>query len=155
MGRTHSQFLDCMTGRKLVTKAMKLPKYGWISDVEIYGDHVVWLTHKMNREDFNQTEHTLHFCTLPDLEEKKTVTLRLIEIAQIAFEGEFIISDALYRTACFRMNGEKVWERFQSNRTQSIDNRIYFSDHEKGTTRLGYVEVSTGKETILYSEKVK
>lgn len=83
------------------------------------------------------------------------MTLRLIEIADIDVEGEFTISDALYRTACFRMNGDKVWERFQSSRTKTIDNRIYSSDYEKGLARLGYVEVSTGKEKILYSEPVK
>jgi len=88
------------------------------------------------------------------LNEQKIVTLRLIEIAHISFEAGFIISDALYRTACFRPGGEKVWERFQSERTKVINNRIYFSDYEKETTRLGFVEVATGKETILYSEPV-
>jgi hypothetical protein len=131
--------------------------YGWISDLKIHNDQVVWLSHKMNYGDFNNTEHILHFCTIPELSERETVTLKLIEIAQISFEGGFIISDALYRTACFRPGGEKVWEPFQSKRTQVISNRIYFSDYEQKTktARLGVVEVSSGKETILYSEQVE
>jgi hypothetical protein len=153
--------LDCTTGRKLVTTSMALPKYGRIWDVKIFGDEVAWLTcdrshaYDANPVPLSETPHFLHFCTLPNLQETKAVTLKLIEIASVAFEGEFIISDALYRTACFRKSGEKVWERFQSNRTETIDNRIYFSDFYKETTRLGYVEVPTGKETILYSEKVE
>ena len=153
-GRNSLTVLDCNTGRKRLTKQVKLPNNGWISAVAIHEDQLVWLTHEPNLEDFNSTEHQLHFCTIPELKEQKAVVLRLIEIAHISFESGFIISDALYRTACFREEGEKVWERFQTSRTPVLNNRIYFSDNEKQITRIGYVEVSTGKETILYSEPV-
>jgi outer membrane protein assembly factor BamB len=153
-GRTSLAVLDCTTGRKRLTKELQVPEYGQISDLEIYEGQLVWLTHKMARGDFNNTEHLLHFCTLPELREEKTVVLRLIEIARISFEGGYIISDALYRTACFQPEGEKVWERFQMERTSVVNNRMYFSDYHKKTTRLGYVDVPTGKETILYSEPV-
>jgi hypothetical protein len=154
-GKTSLAVLDCTTGRKRLTKQVEVPDYGWISDAEIHEEQLVWLTHKMNRSDFNNTEHLLHFCTIPELTEQKTVVLKLIEIARISFEGGYIISDALYRTACFRPGGEKVWERFQMARTPVLNGRLYFSDYERKTTRLGYVEVPTGKETILYSEPVE
>ncbi len=154
-GRTSLAVLDCTTGRKRLTKQMEVPQYGWISELKMKGDQLVWLTHKSNRNDFNSTEHLLHFCTIPELIENKQVILKLIEIAHISFEGGFIISDALYRTACFKPEGEKVWERFQSARSPVINNRIYFSDYHKETARLGVVEVATGNETILYSEKIE
>lgn len=144
--------IEIASGRKLATKNVDVPRFGRLIDVQGYGDGIVWLTSEYRSRDFNQTEHTLHFCSVPDLKESRVVTLKLIEIANVAFEGDFIISDALYRTAGFKMNGEKIWERFQSSRTKTIDGRIYFSDYRQKTTRLGYVEVSSGKETILYSE---
>jgi hypothetical protein len=148
--------LDCTTGRKLLTRQVDVPKYGRIIGVTLHDDHIAWFTSALShREDFNNTEHPLHFCSIPDLKETAAITLRLIEIAQVSFEGGFIISDALYRTACFRPEGSKIWERFQCNRTSVIDGRFYFSDYNPGTTRIGFVEVASGKETILYQEKIE
>lgn len=92
---------------------------------------------------------------IPELREVKTGVLKLIEIARVSFEGGFIIADSLYRTACFRPSGEKVWQKLQNSRTPVIDGRIYFSDQSRNMARLGFVEVATGKETILYSEPVE
>jgi hypothetical protein len=147
-GRSALTVLDCTSGRKHVTKQMDVPQYGWISDVEIHGEQLVWLTSKLHSGDFNQREHLLHFCTIPELAVQKVIALRLIEIARVSFEGGFIISDALYRTACFREDGERLWSRFQSARTPVIDNRIYLSDYTNNTTRILVVDVPTGKETI-------
>jgi outer membrane protein assembly factor BamB len=153
-GESSLAVLDCRTGLKQITKQVEVPHYGRIINVTSRGDQIAWFASKMNRKDFDQSEHFLHFCTLPDLSEQKVTTLRVIEISRISFESGFIISDALYRTACFREDGEKVWERFQSERTPVIDNRIYFSDYLNGITRIGVIEVPTGKEAILYSEPV-
>jgi hypothetical protein len=152
--RTSLVVLDCATGRKQVTKQMEVPEGSWMSGVSIHGEHLVWLTHKIDHDDFNNSQHLLHFCTLSDLREVKKVVLKLIEIASVSFEGEFMIADSLYRTACFRLSGEKVWERFQCARTEVIKDRIYFSDQSKNTARLGFIEVATGKETILYTERL-
>ena len=146
--------LDCAMGKKQVTTPMKVPEDSWISGVSIHGEHVVWLTTKIDYDDFNNSEHSLHFCTIPELREVKTVVLKLIEIGRVSFEGELIIADSLYRTACFRLDGQKVWERFQNSRTPVINGRIYFSDHSKNTARLGFIEVASGKETILYTERL-
>jgi len=35
-----------------------------------------------------------------------------------------------------------------------INDLIYFSDQSKKMARLGFVEVKTGKETILYTERL-
>lgn len=147
--------LDCTTGRKHLTKEIRLPQHDQIGVISKVGDQVVWLSERMNFDDFANSENTLHFCSIPELVEQKTVTIKVLEIASISFEGEFIVSDALYRTACFRLNGQKVWERFQTERTPIIGNRIYFSDNEHEKARLGYVEVSTGKAKLLYQERIK
>jgi len=146
--------LDCSTGRKLFTKPMNVPDGVSIGGLKIYGQQLVWLTSKTDLKDFKNTEHYLHFSTVPELKEDKTTVLKLIEIARVSFESGFIISESLYRTACFQLDGSKIWERFQTTRTQVINNRIYFSDNDKETARLGFVEASTGKEKILYTEKI-
>lgn len=155
-GRTSLKTIEVASGREVTAQSVKVPQFSWVGDIQSYRDEIVWLTHESNRADFNQSEHTLHFCSIPELSEKRTVTLKIISISNFAFEDDFIISDSLYRLACFRMGGEKVWEkRSQSNQTKVIGNRIYFSDYDQAKARLGYVEVSTGKEKILYSEPTK
>jgi hypothetical protein len=136
--------LECTTGHKRLTRRMDVSSPGYISDLQIHGDQLVWLS-----------GNTLHFCTIPELNEVKSLFLQVAEVSRVSFEGGFIISDALYRTACFRPTGEKVWERNQTERTRVIKDRIYFSDYQKKTARLGWVEVPTGKEEILYSEKIE
>lgn len=154
-GRTSLSVVDCRTGAKRLTKRVEVGEYGMVSDLTLIDGQVAWLTSRYNRDDPSNREYLLHFCTVPGLEEERRVVLKLIEIARVTFEGGFIISDALYRTACFRLSGEKVWERFQTARSPVINDRIYFSDYHQKSARVGIVEVSTGKETILYSEPVK
>ncbi len=154
-GRTSLSVINCTTGRKQLTKRVELPEFGRISALKLIGGQVAWLTSRYNRDDPSNTEHLLHFCTVPDLDEVGRVVLKLISMSSVAFESGFIISDSLGRTACFRTSGDKVWERFQTARSAAINNRIYFSDYHQKTARVGIVEVSTGKETILYAESVE
>jgi hypothetical protein len=85
----------------------------------------------------------------------ETKVVEVIEAARAETSGDFTISDSLYRTACFRRDGSKVWEHFQMHRTGVIGGLIYFSDFYKGVARMGSLEVATGKERILISERVK
>ena len=151
--------VDITNGRKLLTKEMTLGKYSRISDVKISGDQVVWLTSKMNRVNVDWSEHILHYCTIPELVEQKILVLQLLDIARVSFEGEFIISDSFYSTAGFRPDEQKVWKLFQNAHGPVIENRLYFSDSHfetaRETARLGFVDVPTGKETILYHESIK
>lgn len=147
--------LDCTNGRKLLTKSVQLPDDGWILDLEIHEGRLAWLTHAFNSKDFKNSEYLLKFSSFPDLKEEGSVALKVMEIARISFESGYIISDALYRTACFQLGGDKIWEGSQMNRTPVVNNRIFFSDYSNSTARLGGVDVLTGKETILYSESTK
>ncbi len=79
----------------------------------------------------------------------------MIEASSTEKVGDLLITDALYRTACFRRDGTKVWEHFQLHRTPAVDGVIYFSDYNKGVARIGAVDVATGKQRIFISEKVK
>jgi len=154
-GPTSLSVIDCATGLKLLTRQVNLPELGRISALTMIDGRVAWLTSRYNRDNPNNTEYLLHFCTVPELKVERKIVLKLIEIARVNFENGFIISDSISRTACFRSSGEKVWERSQTARSPVINDRIYFSDYHQKTARVGIVEVSTGKQTILYSEPVE
>jgi len=154
-GHANVVSLDCRTGEKVHEMGDSADFDGQISHLSLLEGNLVYLTHKMNFDDFEKTKHTLHFCSIPDLKEKSTLVIELIEIASITFYDDYIISDSLYRTACFTMTGEKVWEKYQMNRTDVIEGKIYFSDYEDEEVRLGVIDVPTGQEIILYKEKVK
>jgi len=69
----------------------------------------------------------------------------VIEAGSTEDAGEFLVTDSLYRTACFRRNGPKVWDHFQMHRTGAVDGVIYFSDNHDDTARLGKIEISTAR----------
>ena len=116
---------------------------------------LVYVATEMNMHDFNHSKHTVYRLSVPDLKVLGTQVVELIEVADTEAAGEFLISDALYRTACFRRDGTKVWEHFQMHRTKVIDGVIYFSDNDQqGSARVGSIVVASGKETILASEKI-
>ena len=116
---------------------------------------LVYVASELNTSDFNRSKQNIYRVSVPDLRTIETKVVELIEAARVETAGEFLISDALYRTACFRRDGSKVWEHFQMHRTGVIDGKIYFSDYNKGVARLSSLEVSTGNERILISEKVE
>lgn len=116
---------------------------------------LVYVTTEMNISDFHRSKHTVYRLRVPELTTIETKVVEVIEAARVETVGEFMISDSLYRTACFRRDGRKVWEHFQMHRTGVIDGLIYFSDYNNGVAQMGTLEVSTGKKRILISEKVK
>jgi outer membrane protein assembly factor BamB len=147
--------LDCQTGEKVHEIGDTLNPDGRITNLSLLKGDLVYLTRKTNYDDFNKSKYTLHFCSIPDLKEKSTLVIELFEIFSVTFRDDYIISDSLYRTACFTMTGSKVWEKYQMNRTDVIDGKIYFSDQKNEEARLGIIDVPTGKEIILYKEKIK
>lgn len=116
---------------------------------------LVYVASELNMSDFNHSKQTVYRVNVPDLKTIETKVVEVIESARVETAGKFLISDALYRTACFRRDGSKVWEHFQMHRTGVIDGQIYFSDYDNGVARMGSLEVSTGKERILISEKIE
>jgi hypothetical protein len=116
---------------------------------------LMYVASELNTRDFNRSKQTVYRVSVPDLKTVETKVVEVIEAARVETAGEYLISDALYRTACFRRDGSKVWEHFQMHRTGVIDGVIYFSDYEKGVARIGSLKVSSGKKRILISERVE
>ncbi|MEO5714406.1 MAG: hypothetical protein ABIT37_13040 [Luteolibacter sp.] len=115
---------------------------------------LVYLASELNSSDFNRSRQSIYRVSIPELKTLETKVVEVIEAARVETAGEYRITDALYRTACFRRDGSKVWEHFQMHRTDVVDGMIYFSDYEKGIARVGAIKVSDGKERILLSERV-
>ncbi len=116
---------------------------------------LTYLTSELNYADFNQSKQTLYKLSLPDLKVIESRAIKVIEAASSEKVGDLLITDALYRTACFRPDGAKLWEHFQLHRTQVMDGVIYFSDYNKGVARMGALDVTTGKQRFFLSEDVE
>lgn len=116
---------------------------------------LTYLTSELNHKDFNQSKQTLYKLSVPDLKVIESRAVKVIEAASSEKVGDLLITDALYRTACFRPDGTKLWEHFQMNRTPTIDGVIYFSDYDKGVARMCALNVATGKQRIFLTEKIK
>jgi outer membrane protein assembly factor BamB len=116
---------------------------------------LTYLTSELNYKDFNQSKQTLYKLSVPGLKVIETRAVKVIEAASSEKVGDLLITDALYRTACFRPDGTKLWEHFQLHRTPVVDGVIYFSDYNKGVARMGALDVATGKQQFFLSERVK
>ena len=119
------------------------------------GDALLYLASEFNHEDFNKSKQSIYKVTVPEFSVIKVREVEVIEAALLEQAGQFLISDALYRTACFRRDGSKVWEHFQMNRTKVHEGVIYFSYYDEGFARLCSIEVATGLKRILMSEEIK
>lgn len=142
------------------------------SNIKLYGDNIIYVTRVPipKYTGKKRYKYQLHFCSFPSLKIEKMVDIdydSTYRVSLMAFQNSYILknnydllSNATLRIACFRANGEKVWEKDHAIGTDVIDNKIYFSDHvEKSkkdiTERLGFIDVTTGEETILYTENIK
>ena len=116
--------------------------------------NLTYIISGMNMKDFNRSPQTIYSVTISDFVIVSKTTVEVIEAGEVEWAGDFFITDALYRTACFRRDGTKVWEHFQMHRTPVVGGVIYFSDYKDKMARLGSIEVATGKETIFLTEPV-
>ena len=116
---------------------------------------LIYLTSRLNRDDFKQNDQILYKLSVPDFKVLERRVVKVIEASTSEKVGSLLITDSLYRTACFRRDGTKLWERFQLNRTRAIDGMIYFSDYNEGVARMGVLEIATGKQRILLSERLE
>lgn len=147
--------IEAKTGESRRSPAVKPEGAMDPSGLRNEGGALTYITTNMNMRDFNQSAHTFYKLSVPDLKVLETRVVKVIEAASTEKVGDLLITGALYRTACFRSDGTKIWERFQMHRTRAIDGTIYFSDYLEGTARMGSVDVATGKERIFITEKVK
>jgi len=116
---------------------------------------LTYLTSELNYADFNRSKQTLYKLSIPDLKVVESRAVKVIEAASSEKAGDLLITDALYRTACFGPDGTKLWEHFQLHRTPVMDGVIYFSDYNKGIARMGALDVATGKQRFFLSEEVE
>lgn len=116
---------------------------------------ITYCTSKLNFKDFGQNEQIFYKLTIPDLQLVERRSVKVIEVASSEKVGDLLITDALYRTACFRSDGTKLWEHFQLHRTSAMDGVIYFSDSNNGVARMGALDVVTGKQRFFLSETIK
>ncbi|WP_234047526.1 hypothetical protein [Luteolibacter pohnpeiensis] len=116
---------------------------------------LTYLTSELNYADFNQSKQTLYKLSIPDLKVVESRAVKVIEASSSEKAGDLRITDALYRTACFRPDGTKIWEHFQLHRTPVMDGVIYFSDYNKGIARMGALDVATGKQQFFLSEEIE
>jgi hypothetical protein len=147
--------IDVMTGKARRQPAVKHEDALGPSGLRNDGGAITYLASKLNFRDFNQSEQTLYKLTVPDLTVIESRVVKVIEAANSEKVGDLLITDALYRTACFRPDGTKIWEHFQLHRTPAVDGVIYFSDYNKGVARMGALDVATGKQRFFLSEKVE
>jgi hypothetical protein len=147
--------INCATGSQGLARHVELADDGYIGPMTFHGEEVVWVTTKPNPKDPTNSEHTLHFSTVPKFVEQRSIVLKAGEFREISFEEGFIMADSLYRTACFGPGGDKVWERRQRARTRIHNNRMYFSDNDANTASVGFIDVPTGRETILWRGPVR
>jgi len=61
-------------------------------------DMLVYVASEMNAHDFNRSKHTVYRLSVSDLKVLGTKVVEVIEAADTEAAGEFLISDALYRT---------------------------------------------------------
>lgn len=101
-------------------------------------------------------EFILTFCSLPELAAVKELTLKARSVAELSFWKDYFVTDALYRVTGFNKSGRKLWEKFQLDRSEIMDGKIYFSGltPDATVTQVGILNVATGRQKILYSEKI-
>jgi len=116
---------------------------------------LTYLTSELNHADFNKSKQTLYKLSVPDLKVIESRAVKVIEAASSEKVGDLLITDALYRTACFGPDGTKLWEHFQLHRTPAVDGVIYFSDYNKGIARMGGLDVATGKRRFVLPQMVE
>lgn len=152
---SHLIVTDIKTG-KMQRSPAEMPKdASGPSALRAENGMLTYLASNMNYTDFDQSEKTLYKLSLPDLKVIDKTVVKVIEAAHSEKAGDLLITDALYRTACFRADGSKVWEHFQLHRTPVVDGVIYFSDFHKGTARMGALDVATGQQRFFLSEEVR
>ncbi len=147
--------IDIATGKVRRRRAVKPEDAIGPSGLRDDNGFLTYLTSELNYADFNQSKQTLYKLSVPDLKVIESRAVKVIEAASSEKVGDLLITDALYRTACFRPDGTKVWEHFQLHRTPVVDGVIYFSDYNKGVARMGALDVATGKQRFFLSEQVE
>ncbi len=133
------------------TLLQELDVHDWVIQIKPFESQLVYTT-RISRSDFEQ-DMVAHFCSLPELKEQNKITLKETEPGAVTIWRNFIITEGGRRTVCFRLTGEKVWEKGHMDRTDVIDGKIYFTDNLDDIARIGMIDVLTGVENILYTDR--
>lgn len=99
----------------------------------------------------------LHFATLPDLKDTRTLKLVAKEILRFWLQGDFVLTSGIYDTACFdRKTGERYWEKGALGQWVGFGDRMLATDstEEGKRARLITIGLRDGAVRELYSEAV-
>jgi len=103
------------------------------------------------------SDAVLHFATLPDLKDTRTLKLVAKEILRFWLQGDFVLTSGIYDTACFdRKTGERYWEKGALGQWVGFGDRMLATDstEEGKRARLITIGLRDGAVRELYSEAV-
>jgi hypothetical protein len=121
-------------------------------EVSVDGSEVVYLDSGQESSDV-----VLHFATLPDLKDTRTLKLVAKEILRFWLQRDFVLTAGIYDTACFdRKTGERYWEKGALGEWVGFGDRMLATDstEEGKRARLITIGLRDGAVRELYSEAV-
>jgi len=121
-------------------------------DVSVDGSEVVYLDSEQESSDV-----VLHFATLPDLKDTRTLKLVAKEILRFWLQGDFVLTAGIYDTASFdRKTGERYWEKGALGEWVRFGDRMLATDSTEGGKRARLITIGLrdGAVRELYSEAV-
>lgn len=102
-------------------------------------------------------EAEIYFCKLPVCTKEKPISLSAKEIIRVRLYGQYIITAGIYDAACFeRATGRQLWEKGQLEWSEPFDDEMVVTNFSRAdqTARIVAVELSNGKEHVLFSRTV-
>lgn len=121
-------------------------------EVAVDGSEVVYLDSGEESSDV-----VLHFATVPDLKDTRTLKLVAKEILRFWLQGDFVLTAGIYDTASFdRKTGERYWEKGALGEWVRFGDRMLATDstEEGKRARLITIGLRDGAVRELYSEAV-
>ena len=121
-------------------------------DVSIDGSEVVYLD-----SGHASSDAVLHFATLPDLKDTRTLRLVSKEILRFWLQGDFVLTAGIYDTACFdRKTGARYWEKGAIGQWVRLGDSMLATDSvdEGKRARVITIALRDGAVHELYSEPV-
>jgi PQQ-like domain len=103
------------------------------------------------------SDAVLHFATLPDLKDTRTLKLVAKEILRFWLQGDFVLTAGIYDTASFdRKTGERYWEKGALGQWVGSGDRMLATDRTQDGNRARVITIGLrdGAVRELYSEAV-
>ena len=121
-------------------------------DVAIDGSEVVYLD-----SGHASSDAVLHFASLPDLQDTRTLRLVSKEILRFWLQSDFVLTAGIYDTACFdRKTGARYWEKGAIGQWTRFGDTMLATDSADEGKRARVITIGLRDGTVheLYSEPV-